>query len=297
MRNADFSRMPRARLLSIAAAAAAISACGGGGGGGGGGFPLLPVAQTPAPAPAPAPEPDPQAQSSAPCFNEADFREGTLLEFEAVAPGKDPATDSFRRKSVTEGREAFAGATPVAFNVGTEANAYPGFEQRIVKKEYKDLVGGHLFLYGKSTSYYGKINDKFADDMKLPAIVPREYTSYASQVFEPPFSFPIDMKPGQVVSKESSVTKTETSNGSVVSTRSLPAKGELSYGGREKLETPLGTFSTCKFTLKLTLGSLVGPSATKEFWLAAEGPYRGQLLKGVDPKSPMVATKMSYSPK
>ncbi len=294
MRSADFSRMPRARLLSIAAAAAAISACGGGGGGGGG-FPLLPIASAPAPAPAPAP--DPQAESSAPCFNEADFREGTLLDFEAVVPGKDPETDSFRRKSVTEGREAFAGATPVAFNVGTEVSSYPAFEQRIVKKEYKDLVGGNLFLYGKSTSYHSKIDDKFADDMKLPAIVPREYTGYASQVFEPPFSFPIDMKPGQVVSKESSVTKTETSNGSVVSTRTLPAKGELSYSGREKLETPLGTFSTCKFTLKLTLGSLVGPSATKEFWLAAEGPYRGQLLKGVDPKSPMVATKMTYSPK
>jgi hypothetical protein len=294
MRSADFSRMSGARLLSIAAAAAAMSACGGGGGGGGG-FPLLPIASAPAPAPAPAP--DPQAESSAPCFNEADFREGTLLEFEAVAPGKDPAADSFRRKSVTEGREAFAGATPVAFNVGTEVSASPAFEQRIVKKEYKDLVGGNLFLYGKSTSYHSKIDDKFADDMKLPAIVPREYRGYASQVFEPPFSFPIDMKPGQVVSKESSVTKTETSNGSVVSTRTLPAKGKLSYSGREKLETPLGTFSTCKFTLKLTLGSLVGPSATKEFWLAAEGPYRGQLLKGVDPKSPMVATKMTYSPK
>jgi hypothetical protein len=218
------------------------------------------------------------------------------LEFEAAKPGSDPATASFQRKSVTEGREAFGGANPVAFNVASETVNYPYVQQSTVKKEYKDLVNGSVLLYGKSTTYKSKT--EWPPGTPAPSDFRSENASYDSQVYTPPFSFPIDMKPGQVASQQSSVTKTSTFNSYSYPTISLPASAELTYHGREKLETPMGTFDTCKLSLKITVGaSPISKEATKEFWLAAEGPYRGQLLKGVDPKSPMVVTKMTYSPK
>lgn len=291
------STMPRARLLAVAAAAVAISACGGGGGGG---FSALPIAAAPAPAAdqaqPPVPAPAPVADSSAPCFNEADFREGTRLEFEAVKPGADPATTAFQRTSVTEGREVFAGANPVAFNVGTETSSFPSvYQRKMVKKEYKDLVNGSILLYGKAFTEEIKIDPKAGAPLGPGFVLDR--VSSVSQVFTPPFSFPVDMKAGQVASQQSSVIETRTFNGRSDPTTSLPAMGELTYHGREKLETPLGTFDTCKFSLRVAVGvSAISMGATKEMWLAAEGPYRGQLLKGVDPKSPALVTKMTYTP-
>ncbi|UVH56374.1 hypothetical protein NWF24_26545 [Variovorax paradoxus] len=287
MRRTETAILPCARLLSIAATAAAISACGGGSGGGG--LPVLPIAPAPAPAELPAP---PAVESSAPCFNEADFREGTTVEFEAVKAGASSTALPFRRKSVTEGREPFAGAKPVAFNVGSEALNLPQFEQSTVKKEYKDFVSGSILLYGKATTQKTKVTPP------QPATPPSERVFYSSQAYAPPFSFPVDMKPGQVVKQQISFTKTETIDGRIDSTSSAPATGELIYYGREKLETPLGTFNTCKFSLKITVGSAPLAKVTvSELWQASEGPYRGQVLKGIDPKSPMIATKMTYSPK
>lgn len=287
MKRVNVNNAPRARLLAIAATVAVISACGGGGGGG---FPVFPITPPPVPAPAPI------ADGLAPCFNEADFREGTLLEFEAAKPGSDPATASFQRKSVTEGREAFGGANPVAFNVDSQTVSAPQYQRSMNKKEYKDLVNGSILLYGKASTEKTTITP--LPGAPFPADFPLEQVFSVSQVYTPPFSFPIDMKPGQVASQQSSVKKTTIFNGRSDPTISLPATGELTYHGREKLETPMGTFDTCKLSLKITVGaSPISKEATKEFWLAAEGPYRGQLLKGVDPKSPMVVTKMTYSPK
>lgn len=281
--------MPRARLLAIAAAAAIISACGGGGGGSEG-FATLPVA------PAPEQPSPPVVDSSAPCFNEADFREGTLLEFDAVKPGADAATASFHRKTVTEGREAFAGANPMAFNVASETVNSPQFQQSTVKKEYKDFSNGSILLYGKSATHKQTADPKIA--ASLPAGFPLEQVSQVSQTYEPPFSFPVDMKAGQVVKQQSTISKKEVLNGREGTTTSLQANAELTYIGREKLETAVGTFDTCKLALKITIGaSVLTKEFANEFWVAAEGPYQGQFLKGIDPKMPMVVTKMTYSPK
>jgi hypothetical protein len=216
-----------------------------------------------------------------------------VLEFEAVKPGSSTTAIPFKRKSVTEGREAFSGANPIAFNVGSEAISVSQFEQSTIKKEFKDSVGGSIFLYGKATTVKIKVTPQ--PGASTP---PSEWISISSQAYAPPITFPVDMKPGQVVSQQTSFTKTETSNGNIDSTRSLPATGELTYHGREKLETPLGTFDTCKFSLKVTAGTApLAKVIVNEIWQASEGPYRGQVLKGVDPKSPMLATKMTYSPK
>lgn len=291
MRKIDACTLPRARVLAIAATAAAISACGGGSGGGE--PPVLPIAPAPAPAPAPAQPPaSPDVESSAPCFNEADFREGTTLNFEAVYAGGSSTAKPFSRKSVTEGREPFAGANPIAFNVGSEAIDVPQFQQSTVKKEYKDFVSGNVLLYGKSTTTKTKITPP---QSTTPS---SETTFHSFQTYSPPLSFPIDMKPGQVVQQKISFTKTQTTDGSIDSTSSAAATGELVYHGREKLDTPLGSFNTCKFSLKVTVGSApLAKVIVNELWQAAEGPYRGQVLKGIDPKSPMLVTKMSYSPK
>ena len=293
MKKARSNNISRARLLAIVAAVAAISACGGGGDGGGApAFPILPIAE---PAPPP-PAPVPMSDSSGPCFNEADFREGTLVEFEAATPGTAPATPSFRRKAVIEAREAFGGANPIAVNVGSEIFTYPAFEQRTVKKEFKDLVNGSFMLYGKSTTYTSTIDPTFVPS--VPAGYPLKQVSTVSQIFTPPFAFPIDMTPGQVVSQQSTVAKTSVLNGQSGTTVSLPASGELTYHGREQLDTPLGTFNTCKLSLKIAVGvSGITKDITREFWLAAEGPYRGQLLKGGDSKTSMLVTKMTYAPK
>lgn len=251
---------------------------------------MLPVAPAAAPAPAPV------ADSSVPCFNEADFREGTTLEFEAVKPGAGPAAIPFKRKSVTEGREAFGGSNPIAFNVGSEVINYPNFESRTTRKEYKDLSNGNIFLYGKATIYSSKVDPKGL--ATLPAGFPATQSSSDATVYSPPFSFPVDMTPGQTVSQRTSVSKSHVADGSSGTATSSPAKAELVYYGREKLETPLGSFDTCKLSLKITVSSSgITKDMTNEFWLAAEGPYRGQMLKGLDPKSPMLATKMTYSPK
>lgn len=295
MKKTNFNNLPRFRLMAIAAAAVAISACGGGGGGGGGGFPILPIAPAPEPTPASQP-PAPVTDNSAPCFNEADFREGTTVEFEGAKPGAGNESASFYRRSVTEGREVFAGANPIAVNVGSETVHVMRTQRSTVKKEYKDLVGGSILLYGKSSTYRQTIDPDFA--ATLPPGFLKDLVVSTSQVFEPPFSFPVDMKPGQVVNQKSSITKSSTVNGRSESSTSIPATGELIYHGREKLETPLGTFDTCKLSLKITVGaSVITKDATQELWLAAEGPYRGQLLKGSDAKSSKLVTKMTYSPK
>lgn len=286
MKRENSNSMSHARLLAIAAAAVAISACGGGGGGNG--FPAFPVAAVP--------DQPAVVDSSAPCFNEADFHEGTALEFEAVKLGSGATTDPFLRKSVTGGREAFAGANPIAINVGSDTSQLLGIQQTTVKKEYKDLVNGNILLYGKATTYKSKMappppNSPFA-------LFPLEQLTYVSQAYTPPFSFPVDMKSGQVVSQKSSITKIRTLDGRSDPAVSLPATGELTYHGRENIETPLGKFNTCKFSLKIAVGaSVLSKEATQEMWLAADGPYRGQLLKGINPKSPMLVTKMTYTPK
>jgi len=237
------------------------------------------------------------ADNSAPCFNEADFHEGTTVEFETAKLGAGTSSALSHRKSVTEGREVFAGAKPIAVNVGSETSEImQGLQTSTVKKEYRDLVGGNILFYGKSTTTKWTIDPKLA--ATLPAGLPKDQVYSDSQAFEPPLSFPVDMKPGQVVTQKLSITKNSVFYGQSQPGLSIPAAGELTYHGREKLETPLGTFDTCKISLKITVGaSVISKDTTHELWLAAEGPYRGQLLKGSDARSSKLVTKMTYSPK
>jgi hypothetical protein len=297
LKKTDRNNKPGLRLIAIAAAAVAISACGGGGDSGGG-LPLMPTSDS-APQAAPTTEPvqpTPALDSSAPCFNEADFREGTVVDIHAVKTETSPASSSFRRLSVTGGREAFAGANPIAFSVESVKVKLPQSQQTTIHKEHKDLVDGNVLLYGKSKTTKHTLDPKLA-----PLLAPgteMETVVYDSQVFSPPFAFPVDMKAGQVVSQGSSITKTTIVNGRGNPSTSLPATGELTYHGREQLETPLGTFNTCKFTSKITIGaSMITKNSTNVFWVASDGPYRGQMLKGTDPKAPMLVTQMTYSPK
>lgn len=294
MQKANHNNMPRLRLIAIAASAVVISACGGGSDGGG--FPVLPASDV-APQPAPASDPvQTVVDSSAPCFNEADFREGTVVDVLALKTASSPESSSFRRVSVTGGREAFAGANPIAFNVDSTKVDTPQSQKNTVHKEYKDLVDGMFLLYGKSTTTTYTLDPKFASSLGPGA--EKEVVISDSQAFSPAFSFPVDMKAGQVVSQQSTVLKTSVFNGRGNPSTSLPATGEFTYHGREQLETPMGTFNTCKFSLKLTVAvSKFAKEKSNVFWVASEGPYRGQTLKGTDSRSPMFVTKMSYSPK
>lgn len=300
MQKANHNNMPRLRLIAIAASAVVISACGGGSGGGG--FPVMPALGA-APQPAPASDPvQTVVDSSAPCFNEADFREGTVVDVQALKTESSPESSSFRRVSVTGGREAFAGANPVAFKVDLKKSdvlqglGNPLYQEASEYKEYKDLVDGSFLLYGNSKTSKYTLDPKHAASVAPGAET--DIVAFDSQAFSPAFSFPVDMTPGQVVSQQSTVVKTSSTNGRSSPSTSLPATGEFTYHGREQLETPMGTFNTCKFSLKLTIAvSKFTKERSNVFWVASEGPYRGQTLKGTDSRSPMFVTKMSYSPK
>lgn len=251
---------------ATAMAAAALAACGGGSGDGGG-------QTTPAPTPAPAPAPGTSESASA-CVNEADFNPGTVLDYDlrSTPTGGNPTTG---RLVVTTGpREAFAGANPVAFGqtMYNGANALP------VATIFKDLIDGNVVRYGQRTG----TGSSTVTTTEAPAV-----------------TIPRAMQPGQTVK----LTRRSTSVSSA-STTSLNVTEDLTYIGRETLQSPVGTFSTCRFASVITTtpdqGSAFVTSATT--WIAAEGPYRGQMLKTYVPtegnrvETTSEVTRMTYTP-
>lgn len=259
---------------ATAMAAAALTACGGGGGDGGGQTTPAP-APAPAPSPAPAPAPAPGASDSASaCVNEADFNAGTVLDYDlrSTPTGGNPTTG---RLVVTTGaREAFAGANPVAMNQTT----YSGSNALPVATIFKDLIDGNVVRYGQRSG----TGNSTVTTTEAPAV-----------------SIPLEMQPGQTIK----LTRRSTSVSSA-STSAVDVTEDLTYVGRETLQSPVGTFSTCRFSSVTTTtpdqGSAFVTSATT--WIAAEGPYRGQMLKTYVPaegnrvETTSEVTRMTYTP-
>lgn len=298
----------RAGAWLAVVAAAGLTACGGGGGGGGGGLPFLPAAPAPAPAPAPAGE-----QSSAPCINEADFRVGTKLALRALPEGAAAETGTaFRRETTTEAREAIGNTTSATFNLGAETTRNPfnlnsqtyTYVHTETRKEYRDLVDGQVVMYGDRIHTQADWENG-QNPFPLPAVI----DSSVLRTFKPPISFPVAMQPGAVVTRQ--VVRTESYFDKDGKPLPMPPGYEtytgpahqghfvLTYHGRESVVTPLGTYDACKFTMKITSdrGGYGTPLASTQIqWLAASGPYRGQILKQSRNGASWVAHTLTYSP-
>lgn len=274
-------RNPWAIGAMAVAITATLAACGGGGGGnGGGGSPILPFPSAPAPAPPPAPAPA-SATSSAPCTNEADFHAGTVRDYEerTTISGQSP-TVNHTVETVGE-RKSFAGATPVTVKVqphDTAGNPSPAAEN------YHDLVNGDVISYGS---------------------IAQVATQIITVTFDPPVAGPVDMQPGQVASGSYKIktVAASTVDGSKIESE-YPVSRDLTYVGREALQTAMGAFDACKFTNKQTTGTGAAAFVTIfTTWVAAEGPYRGQLLKihtrpeDSRPEFTTERIKMTYTPK
>jgi hypothetical protein len=269
------------RFLLAAVAAATLAACGGGGDGGGGGFQAVPLvpppapAPAPAPSPAPAPAPNPDNTSSAACFNEADLHEGTtsVVELDITSNGE---TLKQRVTTVTRTRESFADATPVRL-LRTSFNYFNNSEA--TDRQYIDFVDGKILRYGSRNG--GEDAD--------PGL--------GTNTNVPTFAMPV-MSPGQTLDINY-VVKTVSAAGN----SEQPISGTDTYVGRETLETPMGAISACKFSGVGRFQQVDGSELVQnqDNWIAADGPYRGQMLKLVtrigEGVSTVAATKITYTPK
>jgi hypothetical protein len=257
-------------VTAAAAVTATLLACGGGGGSGDG-SPILPIA--PAPESAPPASPPASETSSAPCTNEADFHAGTVRDYEdrTTISGQSPTVN--RTIETVGERKSFADATPVAFSVQFHDTAG---NPSSIAEHYHDLVNGNAILYGST----GQI---------------------ATVTYEPPVTRSVDMQPGQVASGSYRI-KTVVAVSGVGS--EYPMSQDLTFLGRENMQTEMGAFNVCKFTTKQTMGTGDTASVTTlTTWVAAEGPYRGQLLKthirpeDSRPEQTIERIKMTYTPK
>lgn len=317
---------PRSRIVSAlvlaTGTAAILSACGGGGGGSNWALPTLALGGTPAtPASAPTSSPAPSTtttddsaandQSSTPCVNEADYRPGTQVEFSASTSAPVTGRAPFQRKSVTGAREPFAKVNPVPFTtastVKTVDSAIPGSTSKStsttteLRKEYRDLVAGNVVIYGEfeSTESMVTITPATPD----PAIVyePVIFANSRSRTFDPAITFPITMQPGSTVTQRSRRVDdiTYRSGNTTMLAPSADAGSalfSLTYNGRERITTVLGTFDTCRFTFQSTVSQ--GTSSvqlTQDHWVAAEGPYRGQMLRLKKNGAVWDVTTLTYS--
>lgn len=255
-----------ARFLQLCLLAAAAALAACGDGGGNAGAP--PIAATTPPVAA--------AADSSACTNEADFNAGTQLSYDLqqTSPGQPTATT---HHSVTTGkRQSFAGATPVAFEQTFYDARKKPFSTATI---FRDLAGGKMVRYGEAHGSGGT----------------RTTSTHA-----PAPAIPVTMQPDQTVT---SAYRMETvSPGAKMA---MDVSETLTYQGREKLSTALGTFDTCRFVLASTtaMGKAPDIAVNVTSWIAAEGPFRGQRLKsfvpatGGRPESTSVVTQMSYAPK
>lgn len=279
------SQPNQCKYLVTLLAAAALAACGGGGDGGGGPFagglpmpaPSPSPSPTPAPTPVPTPAPAPVASGYAACVNEADWHAGTTLSMQMrVTMASGQSTTSATSVRTTGDRQPFAGANPVPW-VTPLANGDSA-------TTYSDFIGGNVVQYG------------FAAKMS---------TQTNTGVYAPPPSWPLDMPQGQTVVRTWTETTTVSQNGATQSTSQATTRDELTYLSQETVQTTLGTFNACKVSthMSTTSGGTTTDQGTAITWLAAEGPYRGQFLKGEsrDSAGTLLATSeavnMVYTPK
>ncbi|MFQ6556311.1 hypothetical protein Q7F05_10180 [Pseudomonas sp. Lb2C1-1] len=204
------------------------------------------------------------ATSSAACTNEADFQAGTVVEYES----RDNLSSAISRgKTEALGREAFAGANPVASAHTSFLNNVPFF----LTTTFAEIKDGRLIRYG----------DRHGAGASL-----------VTTTYQPPASTSIDLQPGQTVTV--SYTTKAVSAGATIE---FDVVEKLTYNGRETIKTALGTFDTCKFTNEISTGSA---SATQpknvvvvQNWFPAEGPYRGQSIRSVTPPANGVAQRIT----
>lgn len=253
--------------LSAAVSMAMLAGCGGGSDGG-----STPV---PSPAPAPVPTPAPSDGSSAACFNQADLHEGTRLEVEQEFTASGQTARS-RSVTITRGREAFAGANPVRL-LRTQY-----FDNTTVSdRQYIDFVDGKIVRYGTRNG---------GED--APAGLGYAYN-------DPPVREPV-MQAGQTIPMDYVVRSVEGANDQIRSEQVIT--GTHTYDGRVSLNTPMGTIAACKFTGVAKFRQVDGSDLTQvqENWIAAEGVYRGQLLKFTtrtgDQVGTMTITRIVYAP-
>lgn len=260
------------RRLSLLTVAVALAACGDGGPPGAAATPPASPASAPSPAPAPAAA---IADSSA-CTNEADFNAGTQLTYDLQQTSPGQPTSTTHHGVTTGKRQPFAGATPVAFEqIFYDAGKKPFATATILR----DLVDGKMVRYGETHGSGGT----------------RVTSTYA-----PAPAIPVAMQPDQTVTVTYRV-ETVSAGGKVT----MDVTEALTYQGREKLSTALGTFDTCRFVLASTtaMGKAPDIKVNVTSWIAAEGPFRGQRLKsfvpatGGRPASTSVVAQMSYAAK
>lgn len=274
--------------VSAAISMAMLAGCGGGSGGSDPSSPA-PSPSTPAPNPPapnppapnpPAPNPPAPAPSdgtsSAACFNQADLHEGTRLEMEqdVISNGQ---TEKMRTVILTRGREAFMGANPVR-----KLRTQYFLNTEVSDRLYTDFVDGNIVHYG--TRNGGEGTD--------PAM---GYT-YNDPLIRKPV-----MSPGQKIDMNYTVRSVEGADGQVRGAQVVT--GTETYDGRVNLDTPMGVIASCKFTGVVKFRQVDGSDLTQiqESWVAADGAYRGQLLKLAtrtdDQVGTIVVTKISYAPK
>jgi hypothetical protein len=266
--------VPRLRVIAaIAAVAAAATACGGGGGGGGGGVPFLPAAPPPsggdAPPPPPPPPPpaEPPAPTSSACTNEADFREGTVLEAEFNRNLiREPGLGAEKVYYKLEGRQAFAGKNPIA--ISSHGDGIIVERSEFKDTEFTDLVDGNILSYGRRITWSDSLGSRTN-----------------TLVYDPPLARPVSMKEGEVVTRKykMKVLSVYTPAGRPPNPadldQTLDLETEFTFSGIHSLSTVLGSYNSCTFysNTKTTTPGQIFDNRLK-YDIPTEGPYRGQVV-------------------
>ncbi|RIX78650.1 hypothetical protein D3H34_16525 [Acidovorax cavernicola] len=180
---------------------------------------------------------------------------------------------------VTRGREAFAGVNPVR-QVRTQFFYATNTEG--TDRQYLDLVDGKVIRYGSRNGGDGS-DPKLGYTLNQPAV-------------ERPA-----MAPGETINENYVIVGISGENGEIRNEQAV--SGTTTYVGREALETPIGTTNACKFSTVARVRQVDGSDLTtlQDNWIAADGPYRGQMLKMVTREGgavgTLVATQITYTPK
>lgn len=276
MKQREHCALSRVRAVTtMAAVAISVAACGGGGGGGGGGFPLLPVAPPPSTGSAPPPAPPPvdpppppaEAPTAAACTNEADFRDGTVLEAEFQRNLiLEPALGAEKVYYKLEGRKPFAGFNPIA--ITSESDGVIVERVRFSDTEFTDLVDGNVVTYGRRITLRDSTGSR-TDTL----------------VFDPPLARPLNMKQGQDVTQKYRMKATSvfTPVGGPPGAPDPEQVYELTtvfaYGGTHPLQTAAGNYESCLLYEK-TVSTTAGKPYDRNMKIEvpAEGPLRGQVV-------------------
>lgn len=191
-------------------------------------------------------------------MNLADFNAGTTLD---ASYASDPGSPTR-----LQWRIGAAGKFPARLADGTwgEVTAVP--REQAGTTTWLAIVDGQLMSYGHTNT--GAAAGTFVES--------------------PPRAIPLSMTVGDTLSLKYTLYNKATGVGEARSmTRTFVAM--------ETLDTKLGSFEACRIK---TTEVLAQGSSASTVWLAAEGPYRGQVLKEVvDGGASHTVTRMSYTPK